>query len=99
MAVDRYLAIARPFGLAYRCFNKTTTVIVIIVLWFSSLLMFSPILMVYQLHVDYYQIGPNETISAAICWEFWSNLSIPQDTMGIIWFIFMFALPGKYVNI
>lgn len=96
MAVDRYLAIARPFGLAYRCFNKTTTVIMIIALWITSLLMFVPVFMVYRLHVDEFPIGANKTVSAAICTEQWSDFPIPQYTMGIIWFVFMFALPGKY---
>ncbi|KAJ8974577.1 hypothetical protein NQ317_001727, partial [Molorchus minor] len=93
MAIDRYLAITRPFGIVYRCFNKTTTVVVIISLWGTSLLLFSPILWIYSLKVDVYPLK-DEKITAAVCIENWTNFAVSQYTMGIVWFIFMFAVPG-----
>ncbi|XP_018571243.1 orexin receptor type 2-like [Anoplophora glabripennis] len=93
MAIDRYLAITRPFGMVYRCFNKTTTVIVIIALWLTSLALFSPILWIYRLQVDVYPTN-NENVTVAVCIEDWTNLVISQHSLGIVWFVFMFAVPG-----
>lgn len=97
MAIDRYLAITRPFGMVYRCFNKTTTVIVIIALWLTSLALFSPILWIYRLQVDVYPTN-NENVTIAVCIEDWTNLVISQHSLGIVWFVFMFAVPGNKLS-
>ncbi|KAJ8924374.1 hypothetical protein NQ315_007170, partial [Exocentrus adspersus] len=93
MAIDRYLAITRPFGMVYRCFNKTTTVIVIIGLWLTSLSLFSPILWIYTLRVDEYYLT-SENVTIAVCIEDWTEFLISQHSLGIVWFVFMFAVPG-----
>lgn len=87
MAIDRYLAIIRPFGLRYRCFNRTSTIIMIFALWALSLILFLPNLWIAGL-VHYYG-------DVTLCRMDYSNSPIPQDIIGVIWFIFMFAIPGK----
>ncbi|KAH1015390.1 hypothetical protein HUJ05_013122 [Dendroctonus ponderosae] len=85
MAIDRYLAIIRPFGLRYRCFNRTSTIIMIFALWTFSLILFLPNLWIAGL-VHYYG-------DVTLCRMDYSNSPIPQDVIGVIWFIFMFAIP------
>ncbi|KAH1007885.1 hypothetical protein HUJ04_005064 [Dendroctonus ponderosae] len=91
MAIDRYLAIIRPFGLRYRCFNRTSTIIMIFALWTFSLILFLPNLWIAGL-VHYYG-------DVTLCRMDYSNSPIPQDVIGVIWFIFMFAIPGCIMTI
>ncbi|KAJ3649592.1 hypothetical protein Zmor_021326 [Zophobas morio] len=101
MALDRYLAITRPFGFIYRCFNRRTTIMVILVLWLLSFLLFLPILMVVvtwkvpdipfqnrTLYVDLYFCGENWNI------YFGDVANEMRLAFGITWFIFMFVVPG-----
>ncbi|XP_066142622.1 orexin receptor type 2-like [Euwallacea fornicatus] len=91
MAIDRYLAIIRPFGLRFRCFNRTSTVIMIFILWTLSLILFSPNLWIAEL----------QTIKGDItlCRMNYNVSPVPQDIIGIVWFIFMFAIPGCIMTI
>ncbi|XP_023017252.1 tachykinin-like peptides receptor 86C [Leptinotarsa decemlineata] len=92
MALDRYLAITRPFGMIYRSFSKTTTVVIIIALWVMSLVLFSPILFIYRLREDFFPTDLGLLVS--VCIEDWSLFPISQSDLGIVWFVFMFAMPG-----
>lgn len=87
MAVDRYMAIIKPFGLRYRCFNRKSTIIMITILWTISLILFSPNLWVAELT----EIQGDITL----CRMNFKDSPIPQDVIGVIWFLFMFAIPGK----
>ncbi|XP_050292935.1 neuropeptide FF receptor 2-like isoform X2 [Anthonomus grandis grandis] len=95
MAVDRYLAIIRPFGLRYKCFNKTTTVVTIFALWGLSLILFSPNLWIAELQPVAY--GPDLAIT--LCRMEYDNSPIPQDVIAIVWFVFVFAVPGCIMTI
>ncbi|XP_019864969.2 orexin receptor type 2-like [Aethina tumida] len=90
MAIDRYLAITRPFGFFHRSFNKTTTIVVIVLIWFSSMALFYPFIdMVVYESIEI----PNITyVTYTICVE--AENSPHKQTMGIIWFVFMFVIPG-----
>lgn len=91
MAIDRYLAITRPFGFFHRSFNKTTTIVVIVLIWFSSMALFYPFIdMVVYESIEI----PNITyVTYTICVE--AENSPHKQTMGIIWFVFMFVIPGN----
>ncbi|XP_060526481.1 QRFP-like peptide receptor [Cylas formicarius] len=95
MAIDRYLAIIRPFSLRYRCFKKTTTVIVILALWMFSLLLFCPNLW----NVELQKLFPGTPIDIYMCTVVFSDFPINQDVLGIVWFIFMFAIPGLIMTV
>lgn len=90
MAVDRYMAIIKPFGLRYRCFNRKSTIIMITILWTISLILFSPNLWVAELT----EIQGDITL----CRMNFKDSPIPQDVIGVIWFLFMFAIPGKNLD-
>ncbi|XP_044746322.1 neuropeptide FF receptor 2-like [Coccinella septempunctata] len=95
MALDRYLAIAKPMGFFYRCFNKKTTTIVIICLWSFSLTLLFPMYIIVDLHNDPLHFSANITVDVEICHEDWSNFSlISRENMGVIWFICIFTVPG-----
>lgn len=87
MAVDRYMAIIKPFGLRYRCFNRKSTIIMITILWMFSLILFSPNLWIAGL-------APIQG-DITMCRMHYDNSPIPQKVIGMIWFVFMFAIPGK----
>ncbi|KAL1513705.1 hypothetical protein ABEB36_003078 [Hypothenemus hampei] len=91
MAIDRYLAIIRPFGLRYRCFNRTSTIVMIFVLWALSLVLFSPTLWIAGLMPVQGDV--------TLCRMIYSNSPVPQNIIGIVWFIFMFAFPGCIMTI
>lgn len=94
MALDRYLAIAKPLGFFNRCFNKKTTTIVIICLWSFSLILLFPMYIIVDLHNEQFSF-PNVNIDIALCYENWSKFSlISRKNMGIIWFVCIFAIPG-----
>ncbi|KAG5866190.1 hypothetical protein JTB14_035209 [Gonioctena quinquepunctata] len=93
MALDRYLAITRPFGMIYRSFSKTSTIVIMLVLWLMSLILFSPILWIYKLRKDYYPTESGTII--AVCIEDWSQFPVSQYNLGVVWFVFMFATPGE----
>jgi hypothetical protein len=99
MAVDRYLAITRPFGFFYRCFNKRTTTIIILLMWILSLALFMPVLLVTGTsQLEYIEVQNKSLyINVHFCGEHWekSSMSPVQQALGITWFIFMFVLPGK----
>lgn len=86
MAVDRYMAIIKPFGLRYRCFNRKSTIIMITILWTFSLILFSPNLWIAGLTVIQGDI--------TMCRMNFKDAPIPQGVIGVIWFLFMFAIPG-----
>ncbi|CAG9854548.1 unnamed protein product [Phyllotreta striolata] len=95
MAMYRYLAITRPLyhGIyTYRSLNRCSTTLIITCLWFMSLVAFSPILWVYDVNVVNRNLTENVTIN--MCGEDWTKGPIPQRSMGILWFIFVFAIPG-----
>ncbi|KAK5647245.1 hypothetical protein RI129_002137 [Pyrocoelia pectoralis] len=89
MAVDRYLAITQPFGFC-RWFNKKTTIIVIIVLWITSMVVFAPLLFVGVTNEDLL----TDNLTLVFCQETWDNFYISQDIFGIVCYIVMFAVPG-----
>ncbi|KAL3287134.1 hypothetical protein HHI36_001614 [Cryptolaemus montrouzieri] len=98
MALDRYLAIAKPLGSFYRCFNKKTTTLVLIFLWSTSVTLLFPMYVIvdlssYTLHIP--SANGNMTLNIEMCQEHWSNFTlISREKMGIIWFVCMFAVPG-----
>ncbi|CAG9762377.1 unnamed protein product [Ceutorhynchus assimilis] len=94
MAIDRYLAIIRPFGLRHRCFNKTSTIVMIFVLWGLSLVLFLPDLWIAGLTVV-----PVMSDDVALCRMDYSNFPVPENVIGIVWFIFMFAIPGCIMTV
>lgn len=99
MALDRYLAITRPFGFFSRCFNKKMALFVIACLWFFALLLFIPVLTVLELQTEIIPLpAENMTnITIEFCKEQWdANYLIPQHVFGIVCFTTMFALPGKF---
>lgn len=89
MAIDRYLAITRPFGCC-RWFNKRTTIIVIIVLWIASMVLFSPLLFVGQVSEEKF-----ENVTIVFCQEIWDDFYLTQEAFGIACYVLMFAVPGK----
>ncbi|KAF5304675.1 hypothetical protein FQA39_LY09452 [Lamprigera yunnana] len=93
MAVDRYLAITQPFSFC-RWFNKRTTIIVIIVLWITSMIVFAPLLFVGRTHEDEFM----DNFTLVFCQESWENFYVSQDIFGIICYIVMFAVP-EYDNL
>ncbi|EFA07466.2 orexin receptor type 2 isoform X2 [Tribolium castaneum] len=101
MSIDRYLAITKPFGFFNRCFNKRNTVIVILVLWLLSFVLFLPILLVtgtWKMD-DIHLFNKSLDIPAYFCREDWttyfgSSGSEMRQALGITWFIFMFVVPG-----
>ncbi|CAH1162799.1 unnamed protein product [Phaedon cochleariae] len=94
MAVDRYLAIARPlFGFVYRSSNKSTVLAVIAALWLLSFLLFAPVLYIYGLKVDVYPT-PEANVTVGVCKEDWMQVDLSRRAVGIVWFVFMFAVPG-----
>ncbi|XP_068894000.1 orexin receptor type 2-like isoform X3 [Tenebrio molitor] len=101
MAVDRYLAITRPFGFFYRCFNKRTTTIIILLMWILSLALFMPVLLVTGTSkLEYIEVQNKSLyINVHFCGEHWekSSMSPVQQALGITWFIFMFVLPGLII--
>ncbi|KAJ3638763.1 hypothetical protein MTP99_002097 [Tenebrio molitor] len=101
MAVDRYLAITRPFGFFYRCFNKRTTTIIILLMWILSLALFMPVLLVTGTsQLEYIEVQNKSLyINVHFCGEHWekSSMSPVQQALGITWFIFMFVLPGLII--
>lgn len=97
MAVDRSTAIIRPF---FRCFNKTTTILVIMFLWTASLILFSPNLWIASLSIISVQYSShNSTSEVAMCRMDWADFPVPRHVIGIIWFTFMFAVPGFIMTI
>ncbi|KAK9884001.1 hypothetical protein WA026_004936 [Henosepilachna vigintioctopunctata] len=98
MAVDRYLAISKPLGSFYRCFNKRSTIILIICLWSASITLYFPIYIIVDLHIEPLNIPSadgNLTISFEMCEENWNNFTtIKREKMGWIWFFCTFAIPG-----
>lgn len=89
MAVDRYMAIIKPFGLRYRCFNRKSTIIMITILWVFSSILFSPNIWIAELY--YLPIQADITM----CRMNYTSSPIPQNVIGVMWFVFMFAIPGK----
>lgn len=102
MAIDRYLAISKPFGFFNRCFNKRNTVIVIFILWLLSFVLFLPVLLVTGTHKmeNIELFNKSLDIPAYFCREDWiSTFGEPtgaemRQVLGITWFIFMFVVPG-----
>ncbi|KAF5285762.1 hypothetical protein FQR65_LT13062 [Abscondita terminalis] len=90
MSVDRYLAITQPFGFC-RWFNKKTTIIVIVLLWITSMVVFAPLLFVGRTHEDAFM----DNLTLVFCQESWENFYLTQGVFGIICYIVMFAVPGE----
>lgn len=97
MALDRYLAITKPFGFFSRCFNKKTTLFVIACLWITALVLFVPVLYVLELQTDVIPLPAENMTNMTIefCREQWEYSHLPQHIFGIVCFTTMFALPGK----
>lgn len=91
MAIDRYLAIAKPFGLYYQCFTKKTTLVVIIIIWKISAIIFAPMLYISSLH----EIEITKK-TYAFCTQTWPRDFPSQRVIGTLWFVVMFAIPGPY---
>lgn len=95
MSLDRYLNITQPFGFA-RWFNKKSTIIMILVLWNVSILLFSPVIFVTEVQPEIFDIY--------VCVENWkANSTVPGEMdnrtiMGIVWFVSMFAVPGFIIT-
>lgn len=84
--------IARPFSCA-RWFNKKTTVIVIICLWIIAFLISTPTILTHQYVYE-------DIIDMYFCTEDWVNLGYEaRKIIGIIWFILLFAIPGKILSV
>lgn len=92
MAVDRYLAITKPFGFC-RWFNKKTTIIIIVVLWLTSMVVFAPLLFVGQLMEETF-----ENVTIRFCQENWTNFYLSREIFGVICYVVMFAVPGEFIN-
>lgn len=97
MALDRYLAITRPFGFFSRCFNKKTTLFIIVGLWAFSMVLFIPVFNATDVQVEEFSL-PHQNLTIERCKENWESSFIPQHTFGIICFTAMFAVPGKIKN-
>ncbi|XP_017781474.1 PREDICTED: neuropeptide FF receptor 1-like isoform X2 [Nicrophorus vespilloides] len=96
MAVDRYLAITRPFGFTH-WLTKRSTKIVIAVIWIFSVVIFSPLLLVSKMKIEMIPVAQNITMK--FCIEQWSQLDgyLSQSVFGLISFIAMFAVPGVII--
>lgn len=101
MALDRYLAITRPFGFLSRCFNKKMAILVIACLWFFALILFIPVLTVLELQTEVIPLPAENMTNMTIefCKEQWDSSYLPQHVFGIVCFTTMFALPGNSVFI
>lgn len=94
MALDRYLAISRPFARFYTKFNKKTTVFVIVLLWLTAIILLFPMFLIVDLVEDPIHYA-NVSVTIEMCHENWDNFDLlPRQTMGIVWFVCMFAIPG-----
>ncbi|XP_072377605.1 orexin receptor type 2-like [Diabrotica undecimpunctata] len=94
MSLHRYFAITKPlFGLIYPSFNRCGTTTLIIFLWILSMIIFSPVLWVNQLEEDVFPTFSNDII-VYYCKEDWKDFIISRNVMGILWFVFVFLIPG-----
>lgn len=97
MSLDRYLNITQPFGFA-RWFNKKSTIIMIFALWIISIVLFFPVVVVMEVREEL----PDFNIK--VCVEGWQHskndtldATYKREVMGIVWFVSMFAIPGKFL--
>ncbi|GJQ80164.1 hypothetical protein Trydic_g23742 [Trypoxylus dichotomus] len=91
MALDRYMAITQPFGLAQcTCFDRKMAVLTIVFVWITSSIIFAPILYVRQLR------SFDLPVDVVFCIENWDDMEdiYPRKVFGIVCFTVMFAIPG-----
>lgn len=93
MAIDRYLAITEPLRFS-RWFNKKTTIIVIIVLWITSMVIFAPLLFVTHLNEAEF-----DNLTLLFCQENWKDFYLKRELFGIICYIMMFVVPGMRLSL
>ncbi|XP_056634078.1 QRFP-like peptide receptor [Diorhabda sublineata] len=94
MAMHRYFAITKPLmGLLYPPFDKRGCLVNISGIWTISMVVFCPVLWVYDLEVENIPL-PDRNISVYLCLENWDDFFISRHVLGIIWFTFIFLIPG-----
>ncbi|XP_074102632.1 RYamide receptor-like isoform X2 [Cotesia typhae] len=110
MSVDRYLAVRSPMDL-HRMFNRKTTIMTIITLWFIAFTIFAPLLKAVSLENLDLQLnltlvvmaGENESLkileppSLLVCSEDFKPLGIHAHVFGTFCFVLVYAIPGFVV--
>ncbi|CAG5108616.1 Similar to Npffr2: Neuropeptide FF receptor 2 (Mus musculus) [Cotesia congregata] len=110
MSVDRYLAVRSPMDL-HRMFNRKTTIMTIITLWFIALTIFAPLLKAVSLENLDLQLNLTLVVMAAeneslkileppsllVCSEDFKPLGIHAHVFGTFCFVLVYAIPGFVV--
>jgi hypothetical protein len=93
MSIDRYMAIRHPMAFR-KVFNRSTTLLVIFMLWIVALSIFAPVIWVRQ--VEPLGIDAPNMNQAGFCYEKWSD-NHQRLLYGVLCFVFVYAIPGSVV--
>ncbi|XP_008553158.2 gastrin/cholecystokinin type B receptor-like [Microplitis demolitor] len=110
MSIDRYLAIRSPIAL-HRVFNRKSTIMIIIALWFIALSIFAPLFKAVSLENLNSQLnitllvksGENKSFKIVqppvlqVCSEDFKPLGIHAYVFGTFCFVLVYAIPGFIV--